>query len=98
MYLDRKADRVEVTPVTPSVNVNESLQFVLTGYWTIPGGEFSQDLTADPQTQWKSSDKKKASISNDANKGLATGIEAGSTNIEGKFRGSLKDETPLTVN
>ena len=94
----RDPDRLEVTPITPSIAVNGTQQFILTGYWTISGGgEFSQDLTTQSQTQWKSSDKKVATISNDANQGLATGLKAGSSNIEGKYKGSSRDETTLTV-
>jgi hypothetical protein len=59
----------------------------------IPLGLYSQDLTYGSQTHWKSSDKEKATISNE---GLATGKKACSSNIEGEFR-KKTDATELTV-
>jgi hypothetical protein len=93
LNLSSQPDRVEVRPAGPSIGVNGIQQFQLIGFWTIDGSEYEQDLTNESQTQWKSSDKKVASISN---AGLATGLKAGTSNIEGKHRG-IADTTVITV-
>ena len=63
--LSSKPVRVEIAPETPTISINESLQFHMYGYWDLPGGgENQQDLTFEPQTVWTSSDTKTVSISN----------------------------------
>jgi hypothetical protein len=89
-----RPDYVEVAPVTPSIAENATQQFTLTGFWEVsPGNYFQQDLTTAQQTNWKSSDKQTASITKN---GLATGLKADTTTIEGSYKG-LTDSTDLTV-
>jgi len=54
----------------------------------IGGGasDYAQNLTFEPQTTWKSSDSKIASVTNNGEtKGLASGLEIGTIDVEGKY-------------
>jgi len=92
--LGDKPGRVEVRPTTPSIAVNETLQFQLIGFWEISAGVYhEQDITTHKDTKWKSSNKHEVPINKD---GLATGKESGDSNIEGEWK-HVKDATNLTV-
>lgn len=90
--------RIEPEPL-PGLPVNDTLQLHLIGIWVIGGGapNYEQDLTFEPQTVWNSSSARIASVDNSGDtKGLAHGLEVGTTDVKGKYI-SIEDTETLTV-
>ncbi|MNF64958.1 Bacterial Ig-like domain (group 2) [compost metagenome] len=88
---------LQVTPATPSIEEGQSQQFVATA--TLSDGS-PEDITAHSGLNWISSTPAIATIDNVSNKGLATGLAAGTTTItaSGTANGVLLSETAqLTV-
>jgi hypothetical protein len=90
--------RIDITPVTPSVNVGKTLQFTATGVYS-PSG-LTQDLTKSSSLTWSSSNKAVATIANvpKKNKGLAKGVSVGTVTITARVKTGTSGTTLLTVN
>jgi uncharacterized protein YjdB len=92
---------ITITPNPASVGVKKTLQFKATGNY---GGQLTQDLTTSVNLTWTSSNTAVATIVNvpKKNKGLATGVSAGTTNVKATLRrgagSGISGQATLTVN
>src|SRR5260370_10406920 len=84
---------ITVTAASPTVAAGSTDQFAATGHYSAGS---TQDLTN--AANWNSSNTNAASISNTAGaQGLATGRNAGSTNITASLTSVISDPYPLIV-
>jgi hypothetical protein len=84
--------KIDVTPTNPSIAKGTQLQFAATGTYT---DNSTQDLTN--VATWQSSDGTKASVATGGlNRGLATALDVGSSDISATYTG-VSGKTTLTV-
>jgi uncharacterized protein YjdB len=88
---------IEVTSVSPSVNVGKTDQFTAIGHYSDGS---TQDLTKSPNLTWSSSNRAIATIANvpKKKKGLATGVTSGPVTITAHMKSGTSGTAPLTVN